>query len=303
MSWLDRNHYQLLIELERGGTLSAAAQVLCITQSAASQRLREAERRFGFALTERTGRKIALTLAAQRLVEGARISERTLKTAEAHARWLGSAGAPALQLAQDVYDLIGWLAPLFAEIDERADLAALGLVRMPAGQGLTAILEGRADVMIAPAEAAFAPVAYPLFEDDLVAVVAADNPLADHDALTPEDFVKSAYVTHSTTPQDGFEYATFFAPSQVWPGRILRLESITAIIELVAASRWISILPQWTVPLDRGVVTVALDPNPPAISWSLISRDLDDFSDLKRTAGYLAARLPGLLRPTSPMRG
>ncbi len=65
VSSLDRAHYQLLLALDRRGTISAAATELFITQSAASQRLREAERRLGFPLTTRQGRTVALTPAAQ----------------------------------------------------------------------------------------------------------------------------------------------------------------------------------------------------------------------------------------------
>lgn len=296
MSSLDRSHYQLLLELERHGTLSAASTALFITQSAASQRLREAERRLGFALTVRSGRKVALTTAARRLVEAARVSERTLGAAEAEARWLGSSGVATLQLALDVYDLTWWLAPMVAEIDGMSDLAALEIVRTPAGQGLAAVLEGRADAIIAPAGAAATLYARKLFDDDLVAVVGTDCPLAARDVLTPEDFTGASYVTYSTTPQDEFEYATFFAPRQVWPGRILRVESVMAIMELVAAGPWLSVLPRWAVAPRHGVVVVALDPKPPAISWSLLSRDFKDHPALLRTAAYLVERLPVLLQ-------
>lgn len=296
MSSLDRAHYQLLLELERRGTLSAASTALFITQSAASQRLREAERRLGFALTVRTGRSVELTTAAKRLVVAARLSERTLSAAEAEARWLGSSGVATLQLALDSYDLVWWLAPMVAEIDRRPDLAALEIVRTPAGQGPTAVLEGRADAIIAPSGKAGTSHARRLFDDDLVAVVGTGHPLASHDVLAPEDFIGASYVTYSTTPQDGFECATFFAPRQIWPGRMLRVESVVAIIELVAAGPWLSILPRWTVPAGHGVVALPLNPNPPAISWSLLSRDFKDHPVLLRTAEHLAGRLPSLLR-------
>jgi LysR family transcriptional regulator for metE and metH len=296
MSSLDRSHYQLLLELERHGTLSAASGALFITQSAASQRLREAERRLGFALTVRSGRKVALTTAARRLVEAARVSERTLGAAEAEARWLGSSGVATLQLALDVYDFAWWLAPLVAEIDAMSDLAALEIVRTPAGQGLAAVLEGRADAIVAPAGKAATLHVRKLFDDELVAVVGEGTPLATRDRLTPEDFIDASYATYSTTPQDEFEYATFFAPKQVWPGRILRIESVTAIMELVAAGPWLSILPRWSVPPRSGVVMVPLDPKPPSISWSLLSRDFKDHTALRCTNEHLADRLPTLLR-------
>jgi LysR family transcriptional regulator for metE and metH len=296
VSALDRTHYQLLLELDRLGTISAAATALFVTQSAASQRLREAERRLGFALTKRSGRTVALTPAAQRLVEAARISERTLEAAEADARWLSSSGAPALQVAQDVHDLGWWLAPVLAELDDLPGAAGIELLRAPAGGGLTMVLEGRADAVITPADPAPAQRIHPLFDDELVAVVSVTSHWAERRALTPEDFIDADYVTYSTIPQEGFEHSTFFAPRRVWPKRILRVESISAILDLVAAGPWRSVLPRWTVTPGRGVTAVALDPSPPPITWSLASRNLDGHIELQNTVEHLAGQLPGLFR-------
>ncbi len=294
MSSLDRAHYQLLLALDRRGTISAAATDLFITQSAASQRLREAERRLGFPLTMRDGRTVALTPAAQRLVQAAYESERALDAAEADARWLGSSREPALQLAVDVHDVCWWLPTVLAELNEDPHAASIELVRSLAGDGLTMVLEGRADAVISPNVSALAPRSHPLFDDQLVAVVSTTHPLAQRAALTADDFVDADYVTYSTTPQAGFEHATFFAPRRVWPKRILRIESISALLDVVAFGLWTSVLPRWTVPAGRSIVTIPLDPPPPPISWSLITRDLDASPLLDRAASHLTTMLRNL---------
>lgn len=295
MSGLDRAHYQLLLALNRRGTITAAATDLFITQSAASQRLREAERRFGYPLTIRSGRTVALTPAAQRLVQAAHASERALDAAEADARWLGSAREPALQLAVDVHDVCWWLPSVLAELNEDPHAAGIELVRSLAGDGLTMVLEGRADAVISSNLYAIAPRSHPLFDDQLVAVVSTTHPLAHRAALTPDDFVDADYATYSTTPQTGFEYETFFAPRRVWPKRILRIESISALLDVVAAGLWTAVLPRWTVPGSRNIVTIPLDPPPPPISWTLVTRDLDDNPLLSRAASHLATALSNLM--------
>jgi LysR family transcriptional regulator for metE and metH len=294
VSSLDRSHYQLLLTLDRRGTITAAASDLFITQSAASQRLREAERRLGFPLIMRHGRTVVLTPAARRLVQAAHVSERALDAAEADARWLGSSREPALQLAVDVHDVCWWLPSVLAGLNQDPGAATIELVRSLAGDGLTMVLDGRADAVITPGAFAVAPRAHPLFDDPLVAVVANTHPLAQRAALTPEDFVDADYATYSTTPQEGFEHATFFAPRRVWPKRILRLESISALLDVVAAGLWTSVLPRWTVPAGRGIVTIPLDPSPPPISWSLITRNLDDHPLLGEAAIHLTTMLYNL---------
>ncbi|MGI9646500.1 MAG: LysR family transcriptional regulator [Ilumatobacteraceae bacterium] len=288
MSELDRIHYQLLLAIDRLGTISAAARDLYITQSAASQRLRQAERRLGFALTTRVGRTVVLTPAAERLVEAARRSESTLRAAEADARWLASSGEPSLELAVDVHDALWWLPSAMAEIDDDPDCASIEVVRTLAGGGTAAVADGRADVLVTPHSA---PTAFRhLFDDDLVAVVARTHELAGRRALTPDDFVDCDYVTYSTTPQDGFEHATFFAPHQVWPRRILRLESVTAILSLVAATNRVTVLPEWAVPPSAAPVTIPLDPRPPTVSWNLVAGTRSD-PGVEATTNRLTALL------------
>jgi LysR family transcriptional regulator, regulator for metE and metH len=302
VSSLDRSHYQLLVALDRRGTITAAAGDLFITQSAASQRLREAERRLGFPLITRHGRTVALTPAAQRLVQAAHVSERALGAAEADARWLGSSREPALQLAVDVHDVCWWLPSVLARLNHDPRAATIELVRSLAGDGLTMVLDSRADAVITPGASAVAPRARPLFDDPLVAVVANTHPLAHRATLTPEDFVDADYATYSTTPQAGFEHATFFAPRRVWPKRILRLESISALLDVVAAGRWTSVLPRWTVPAGRSIVTIPLEPSPPPISWSLVTRNLDDHPPLDAAASHLTTMLRNLTQNPVDLR-
>ena len=158
------------------------------------------------------------------------------------------------------------------------------------------VLDGRADAIITPDKSAVVPNLYPLFDDGLVAVAATSHPFAMHSSLTPDDFVDADYVTYGTTPQPGFEHATFFAPRRVWPRRILRIESTSVLLDIVAAGVWTSVVPRWCVPADLGVVMIPLDPAPPPISWSLATRDLHDNPLVAEAAQRLATALRELRR-------
>jgi DNA-binding transcriptional LysR family regulator len=132
----------------------------------------------------------------------------------------------------------------------------------------------------------------PLFNDNLVGVVGSASPFRDRRTLAPGDFASADYVTYSTTPQAGFEQATFLGPASTFPHRILRLESVTAITSLIATTTWCSILPKWMVDTRAGVITIPLDPAPPPIAWSLVQRDLT--GDARRSNA--ADQLVNLLR-------
>jgi len=73
---------QVLLEVAEGGTFSAAAAALSVTQSAVSQHVAALERETGTALVERGSRPVVLTEAGQALTRHARAVVARLESAE-----------------------------------------------------------------------------------------------------------------------------------------------------------------------------------------------------------------------------
>ncbi|MGH3390945.1 MAG: LysR substrate-binding domain-containing protein [Actinomadura sp.] len=85
---LDVRRLRLLRELSLRGTIAAVAETFAFTPSAVSQQLSTLEREAGLPLLERTGRRVMLTPAGQRLVRHAeavleRLEQATAELAEA----------------------------------------------------------------------------------------------------------------------------------------------------------------------------------------------------------------------------
>jgi molybdate transport repressor ModE-like protein len=74
---------QLLREISRRGSIKAAAEAMEITPSAVSQQLAILEREAGVQLLEKSGRRVRLTEAAQRLVRHADTITGAIAAAEA----------------------------------------------------------------------------------------------------------------------------------------------------------------------------------------------------------------------------
>lgn len=274
MTYLDRRHYQLLIAVRRHGQLSAAATSLGLTQPAASHQVREAERRLGIRLFDRVGRGIRLTEAAERLLEAALYAEDTLKTAEADAIQLHRGTSPVLRIAVGHYDHVHWLPAAAAALSKEHGALKLELVRLANHDLQSAIIAGSADLFLSPGSPELESLpSIPLFQDRLVGVV----PLSAQTGapLAAEFFGKQRYLAFSYHPAHGFEYERYFSPAGVWPKEIVRIESTSAIIELVAEGFGASILPAWSVPPDvalRGVTLCDLAPEPVHVTWHVFGR-------------------------------
>jgi LysR family transcriptional regulator for metE and metH len=302
MAGLDRRHYQLLLALGREGSITAASAALGITQSAASQRLQEAERRLGIALFERRGRALIPLPTAERLAAAAEASERLTRTAEADAQWLSRATGMRVRVLVSVFDTAGWILALEDALKRAGHAATLELVRATPASANAMLRAGEAELMLS---ANWKPVgdlvARPILTDDLVGVAPPDDPevrdLPASDALPTDLFGRRPYITYSYLPAEGFEYDQVFSPADVMPETVHRVESVRVILDMVAQGRGFSILSRWTTheAARAGRVAVRSLARSPRIDWSMVTRRLDNDTALSDLVARIGDRLPGLL--------
>jgi LysR family transcriptional regulator for metE and metH len=273
MNRLDRSHWRLLSALQRLGTLSAAAEAVAITQSAASQRLREAERRLGVALAERRGKAIVLNRAGQRIAATGAQLEQSLSAAEADAIWLGRNEGDRLRVLQQYHDNTQWFLQLCEAATRDAYGVEIELVRPRTDTAAAMLANGDADVALMPQAAEYPGVSsVPLFDDPLVGIVGPADELAGKAELSPADFVDRRYFAYEYIPQAGFELERFFRPADRYPDRIVSIESTETIVALVARSLGVSILSRYSLAGHEacdGVVERPLTGERLEVSWHL----------------------------------
>jgi LysR family transcriptional regulator for metE and metH len=224
---LEIKQLQMLTSIVAKDGLTAAAHALGLTPSALSHRLREAERRLGFALFERHGHHLRLTPAGERLHQGALQVLDILAQAEQEAANIASGFTFSLKIGSRAYScyLDGTIAgPLDALRDRSIDVLILSGPQTTPGLSV-----------------------YPLFEDQLVGILPPDHAAIHKPWLEAEDFAGELYVTYSTAPEPGHEYEQLFRRAHVMPRRMLKAGLTEAIIELVHHAYGLSILAHWAV--------------------------------------------------------
>lgn len=106
---IDLAWMRLLVEIERKGSLSAAAEALGLTQPAVSYQIRLLEQRFGQPVLHRLHRGVRYTEEGRRLLA---IAERTVSEVDALQRSVRAARRrPAVRLATDYAFSSLWLIP------------------------------------------------------------------------------------------------------------------------------------------------------------------------------------------------
>lgn len=246
---LDRHHFQLLAAIAQHGQLGAAARALHLSPSAASHRIREAERRLGITILEREGRVAKLSPAGQLLAATAQATERQLVQAEQASRWLtGPTDVERLRVGVGPLDTAPWFRALFARPDEHG-LHSVDLVTIAGGNEERALRANEIDIAIVPSsDRLSSPSHHHLNTDRLVAVTDKAFELPDGEvAFAPRHVSGHDYLAVSFDPLPGWELDQFLDPTESEPRSLRLVDRASMLLDLVANGHGLSIQPSAVV--------------------------------------------------------
>ena len=119
------------------------------------------------------------------------------------------------------------------------------------------LLNGKVDIVLTSDHINNANLDFrPIFEDELVAIVSPDHPLASRKVIRPKDFLENPLVMYTVPDENSTILNEFFKPSGYWPNQILRLQLTEAVIEMTKAEMGMGILAEWSILpyVERGEV-------------------------------------------------
>ncbi|QIX27834.1 LysR family transcriptional regulator [Nocardioides sp. JQ2195] len=255
---MDVRHLELLRELALRGSLAEVARATHRTPSAVSQQLRTAQREFGTALVEPSGRGLRLTGAGRLLADGGNEVARVLERVQA--RWDEFRGQPSGTVTvAGLPSAATYLLPgAFAELETTA--IDLVFTDEDVAERAYADLVLEHDIVIAHSLTRRAPagteglVTVELVREPLDVAMAAGHPLAARGDVRPEDLVDQEWIGVPI----GFPFDTVRLAVEDSTGQpitvVQRLRDNRLIEALVAASHKVAILPRFTSPQGSGVV-------------------------------------------------
>jgi DNA-binding transcriptional LysR family regulator len=139
---------QLLREISRRGSIKAAAEAMEITPSAVSQQLAILEREAGVQLLEKSGRRVRLTEAAQRLVRHADTITGAIAAAEADLASMQQAVTGTLRVSAFPTAARAVMPPVMAALSRLHPELRVTLRDLEADESLTALKNDEIDIAI-----------------------------------------------------------------------------------------------------------------------------------------------------------
>lgn len=248
MLMIEIRHLKTLLALRDTGSLTGAADRLCLTQSALSHQLRELESRLGCELFLRKSRPLRFTEAGERLLTLAGNVLAEIDEAERDIRKLLHGEAGRLHMAIECHSCFNWLMPTIELYRRQWPAVEMDFASGFVFEPLPALAQGDVDLVITSDPQSLRGIEYvPLFSYEMLIAVANEHPLQAKPYLLPEDLRHETVITYPVERRrlDIFQY--FLDPAGIEPAAVRNSELTVMMVQLVASGRGVCALPDWVL--------------------------------------------------------
>ncbi|MCU7795754.1 MAG: LysR family transcriptional regulator [Candidatus Thiodiazotropha sp. (ex Myrtea spinifera)] len=243
---IELSHLKIVASLERHGTLTAASNALCLSQSALSHQIRYLEKKLGITIWEKEGRRLRLTRAGRCLLDASTHILPLFEKTELTLKALAEGRQGQLRIGVECYPCYEWLTGVIATYLKEAPDVDVDIVHQFQFAGLEGLLNRHVDLLVTPDSVDQPGLTFEvLFDYELVLLVAESHHLAGLSRVVPEQLREETLITFPVAPER-LDVLTRF----LWPGGVRsvsqkQIESIEIMLQLVAFERGVCALPLW----------------------------------------------------------
>ncbi|ATH99398.1 LysR family transcriptional regulator [Alcaligenes faecalis] len=245
---LERIHLAVVQQVDKQGSLTAAAAVLHVTQSALSHTMRKLEQQLGTEIWRREGRSLQLTQAGQYLLAVANRVLPQLDLAEERLGQFAQGERGSLRIGMECHPCYQWLLKIVSPY-----LSAWPDVDVDVKQkfqfgGIGALFGYEIDLLVTPDPLYKPGLKFePVFDYEQVLVVNKAHALAKVDYAKPKDLDREVLISYPVDIDRLDIYNQFLLPAGIAPRRHKAIETTDIMMQMVASGRGVAALPRWLV--------------------------------------------------------
>jgi len=245
---LERIHLTLIREVDRQGSLTAAADVLCLTQSALSHTVKKMEMFLGTPVWAREGRQLRLTQAGRYLLGLANRLLPQFEYAEEVMRQYAEGGRGTLRIGMECHPCYQWLLKVVAPYLSRWQDVDVDVKQKFQFGGIGALLNDEIDLLVTPDPLYKTGLLFtPVFNYEQVLVVGAEHRLAGKKYISPNELLEETLITYPVAIERLDIYKEFLLPANCSPKKHKTIETTDIMLQMVASGRGVAALPGWLV--------------------------------------------------------
>lgn len=256
---MDFKYIKLISTIVECGSITKAAEVLNLTQSALSHQLKYIERIKGIQFFTRSNRKLNLTPAGKMVYDASAKILFEIHKLDVQLKNMNCLNSGKLRVTAACSTSYHWLPGVLRSFQQEYPNVDVEIVLENTPNPINEIIRGNVDVsiMIAPIENDNIEYKY-LFKDELVAVFANQHIFSAKQYLIAKDFQDEHLIIHSKPLNTVVFYEHVLKPKGIEPRKISELPLTEASIELIKANFGVAVMSRWAVEpyLKAGLVSI-----------------------------------------------
>lgn len=245
---IERIHLNILREIERQGSLTAAADALNLTQSALSHTIKKLEGQLNTELWIKEGRKLRLTEAGQYLQDQANRLLPQLERVDENLKRYANHEKGTLHIGMECHPCYQWLLSIVNPFLQESPGVDVDVKQRFKFGGMAALFNYDIDLLITPDPWTMTQIIFqPVFGYELVLVVGENHRLYGKDYIVPQELLDETLFTYPVETARLDIFQQFLIPAQCMPRQHKQLEDTEIILQMVAANRGVTAMPRWLV--------------------------------------------------------
>lgn len=248
MNYLERIHLEIILAVEKEGSMTAAAESLHLTQSALSHSMSKLEDQIGVKLWQRKGRQLIPTQAGHHLLNTARRLIPQFTRTESQLIQFSKGERGILKIGMECHPCYQWLQRVTQPYLQDWPSVDLDVIQKFQFAGIEALLTHEIDIIVTPDPVLRPELSFiPVFNYEQVLVVYGDHPFKGKAFVEPEDLSEETLFTYPVCSDRLDIFTNFLTPV----GRTVKyqkiIETTEIMIQMVACGRGVTALPRWLV--------------------------------------------------------
>ena len=243
---LERIHLAIVQQVDKLGSLTAAAEALFLTQSALSHSVKKLEQQLGTDIWLREGRSLRLTQAGEYLLQVANRVLPQLELAETRIGQYAEGERGSLRIGMECHPCYQWLLKIVSPYLARWPDVDVDVKQKFQFGGIGALFGYEIDLLVTPDPLYKPGLRFtPVFDYEQVLVVSRGHPLAGVAYVKPEQLTKEVLITYPVAIDRLDIYTQFLMPAGITPRRQKAIETTDIMLQMVASDRGVAALPRW----------------------------------------------------------
>jgi LysR family transcriptional regulator for metE and metH len=228
--------------------LTAASEVLFLTQPALSHSIKKLENQIGTSLWVREGRSLRLTQAGLFVLSVANKVLPQLENAQSILWQYMDGQRGYLRIGMECHPCYQWLLKLVPSFLKKWPAVDIDVKQKFQFGGIGALFNYEIDILITPDPPKLKQLYFePVFNYEQVLVVQQDHPWSSLAYVTPDLFMDEILITYPIEIERLDIYNQFLVPAGITPKKHKTVEETNILLQMVANGRGVTALPQWLV--------------------------------------------------------